>query len=434
MRLLMRMKISAALFTALFIVCLIITPARNIQDEGLQALASARAFFIGAAVSMKPFKDGEETYRQKLSREFNVIVAENAFKFDAIHPEPDRYDFADADAIVDFAAANNMKVRGHTLIWYNQLPRWVREGNFSRDEAIAILTKHIETVVGRYRGKVWAWDVVNESVDQNGDDKRWRTDSFWYRTIGPDHVRLAFEIARKADPDAILYYNDFANEEMDDRSTAVFRLASELRQRNLIDGVGWQMHTTAGSKIKNEHRENIRRLGELGIEVSITELDVRVKIPPDRSAFEKQAATYRETTKFCLSEPNCRALVLWGFTDKYSWVPDFFPGDGDALIFDASYQPKPAYTAIREALEEAMRGRPTIREAAFEGSDLIVRGAGLDKKGIVFINWRAQKTAAGKGAEGTSLMVKGASKGGQTGPLRLQVQNSDGKLSAEFKL
>jgi endo-1,4-beta-xylanase len=414
---------------------LMLTPVRFAQNEGLRARATTRDFFIGAAVSMKPFATDDE-YRQKLAREFNVIVAENAFKFDAIHPEAERYDFEDADAIVDFAATHNMKVRGHTLIWYKQLPAWVKEGTFSRDQAIDILTKHIETVVGRYRGKVWAWDVVNEAVDQNGDQKRWRTDSFWYRTIGPDHVRIAFEVARKADPDAILYYNDFANEEMDDRSTAVYRLASELRQLNLIDGVGWQMHTTAGSKITNEHRENIRRLGELGLEVSITELDVRMKVPPDRNALEKQATTYREATKFCLSEPNCRALVLWGFTDRYSWVPDFFPGDGDALIFDANYRAKPAYFAIRETLEEALRGRPIIREASFEGNDLIVRGDGLDKKGTVFINWRAQKTAPGKGAGGTSLLVKDAARGNQTqtGKLRLHVQNGDGKLSFEFEI
>ena len=422
-------------FVTLLTVCLVIGPVHPAQENGLRTLATTRDFFIGAAVSMQPL-GSEDEYRQKLSREFNVIVAENAFKFDAIHPEPDRYDFDDADAIVDFAAANNMKVRGHTLIWYNQLPAWVKGGSFSRDQAIDILTKHIEMVVGRYRGKIWAWDVVNEAVDQNGDQKRWRKDSFWYRTIGPDHVRIAFEVARKADPDALLYYNDFASEEMDDRSTAVYRLASELRQLNLIDGVGWQMHTTAGSKIKNEHRENIRRLGELGLEVSITELDVRIKFPPDGSALEKQAATYREATRFCLSEPNCRALVLWGFTDRYSWVPDFFPGDGDALIFDANYRPKPAYTAIRESLEEALRGRPTIREASFEGNDLIVRGDKLDKKGIVFVNWRAQKTAPGKGADGTSLVVKDAARGNQpqAGKLRLHVQSGDGKLSPEFAM
>ena len=326
-------------------------------DDGLRNLAETREFHIGAAVSMMPFYRDEQ-YKSVLAREFNVIVGENCFKFDAIHPQRDRYAFRDSDALVEFASANNMKIRGHTLIWHSQLPAWLKDSNLSRDEAIAVLRDHIETVMGRYKGKIWAWDVVNEAVDQAGDAKRLRKDSFWYKTIGPEYITMAFEIARNADPDAILYYNDFDNEGMNDRSDAVYRLATELRQNKLVDGVGWQMHVSNEFKITKEHRDNIRRLAQLGLEVSITELDVRMKLPLKKDALAKQARAYGDVTSLCLSEPNCKAMVLWGFTDMYSWVPQTFRGEGDALIFDRDYAPKPAYSAIRDSLRQSPAARP----------------------------------------------------------------------------
>ena len=401
------------------------------QEEGLRDLAQAREFHIGAAVAMKPFKNDDQ-YKSIVAREFNVIVAENCFKFDAIHPERDRYDFSDADALVEFASANNMKVRGHTLIWHNQLPAWVKEGNFTRNEAIALLTSHIETVMGRYRGKIWAWDVVNEAIERNKDPKFIRQESFWYKAIGPEYISMAFEIARKTDPDALLYYNDFNNEGMDEKADAVYRLAGSLSQRKLIDGVGWQMHVSNLFKIRKEHRENIRRLGELGLEVSITELDVRMKLPATPDALAKQTSTYGDLTRFCLSEPNCNSLVLWGFTDKYSWVPETFDGEGDALVFDANYAPKPAYAAIRDTLRQSVNARPQVTAAEIVGDDLVVRGSGFDKKAILFVNWRAQKTSPANVPDGSGLVVKGGARVLAT-PNRIQVQNSDGKLSPEYK-
>lgn len=336
----------------LSLVCIVVFGL--LPGDGLRGLAESREFHFGAAVSMMPFWRDDQ-YKSILAREFNVIVGENSFKFDAIHPQRDRYAFRDADALVEFASANNMKIRGHTLIWKNQLPAWLKEGNLTRDEAIAVLTEHIETVMGRYKGKIWAWDVVNEAIDnddqgaQGGESQHFREDSFWYKAIGPEYVTIAFEVARKADPDAKLYYNDFDNEGMDEKSDAVYRLVSGLSQRKLVDGVGWQMHISNAFKIEKEHRDNIRRLAALGLEVSITELDVRMKLPANRDALAKQARTYGDVTRFCLSEPNCKAIVLWGFTDMYSWVPQTFRGEGDALIFDRDYAPKPAYTAIRDS-------------------------------------------------------------------------------------
>lgn len=428
----MKLRISVTSFITLFVSFSVLSLSAGAGREGLRAPALEREFYIGAAVDMKPFHEDEE-YRNTLAEEFNVIVAENAFKFENIHPERGRYDFADADALVAFASEHAMKLRGHTLVWHRQLPAWITGGEFTREEAIEILRDHIETVAGRYRGRIWAWDVVNEAVEANEDG--FRRDSFWYRTIGPEYVQMAFEMARNADPDAILYYNDFDNEGMNSRSNAVYRLLSDLTRRGApVDGVGWQMHVPAGFRIKKQHRENARRLGALGLELSITELDVRIRMPAAPDAYAKQAATYREVTGFCLSEPACRSLVTWGFTDRHSWIPAFFPGEGDALLFDYDLQPKPAYEAVRGALRASLLGRPQIREARIEGRDLLIAGGAFDRKSAVFLDWRRQKASVAKAQGNTMLLIRGAAARippGQT--VSLYVRSGDGKLSPEFR-
>ena len=199
------------------------------------------------------------------------------------------------------------------------------------------------TVVGRYRGRILAWDVVNEAVSDNNGQMR--TDSFWHQRIGPEYIAMAFQFAREADPNAILYYNDYSAEGSGAKSDAVFNLVSGLVSQGVpIDGVGWQMHQINPFRIQQAHRTNAQRLGSLGLEVSITEMDVRISLPTTAQELSEQALAYRDLVEFCLAQPNVKTLVTWGFTDKYSWIPGFFSGFGDALIFDMNYQPKPAYT------------------------------------------------------------------------------------------
>ncbi len=325
------------------------------QNQPLRASAEQRGFFIGAAVAVSPFRN-EPIYRETLGREFNIIVAENAFKWDSVRPSRTTFNFRDTDALVDFAQASNMKIRGHTLVWHNQIPGWLTNGNFSRDEVIAILREHILTFVGRYKGRVWAWDVVNEAVDDSTGGLR--TGSFWYQKIGPDYLRLAFEFAREADPGAKLYYNDYSSEGLNTKSNGVFNLVSSLKSQGIpIDGVGWQMHQVNGFRMQPANRTNAKRLAELGLEISITEMDVRINLPTTPEKLAEQAQAYRDAINFCLTEPNCKALLMWGFTDKYSWIPAFFSGFGDALIYDMSYQPKPAYFALKEVLEQGRQQR-----------------------------------------------------------------------------
>jgi endo-1,4-beta-xylanase len=328
--------------------CAVVFAAQAATAAPLRTSATAKGLFIGAAVDMSPLRN-DAPYSETLRREFNMLVAENAFKFDALHPARTTYNFADADALVAFAEANGMAIRGHTLVWHSQLPGWLSTGTFTRDEVIAIMRDHIMTVVGRYRGRIVAWDVVNEAVDDGG---QLRTNSFWFQRIGPEYVAMAFRFAREADPSAILYYNDFEAEGSGPKSDGVFSLVSGLVNQGVpIDGVGWQMHKINPFRISTANRSNAQRLAALGLEISITEMDVRIQLPSDATELQQQALAYGDAVSFCLTEPSCAAVVIWGFTDKYSWIPGFFSGFGDALIFDASFRPKPAYTAMLNVLE-----------------------------------------------------------------------------------
>jgi endo-1,4-beta-xylanase len=328
---------------------LLVLPLFNLQAGAqLRNAASNRGLSVGAAVNLTPFNDPNETnYRPTLSREYNMLVAENAMKFDALHPAQNTYNFAAADALVAFAQANNMKVRGHVLIWHNQIPGWLLNGNFTRDQVIAIMQDHITTVMQHFAGKVVAWDVVNEAVSDNNGQMR---STFWSQKIGPEYITMAFQFARQADPNAKLYYNDYEIEQPGAKADAAFNIVSGLRNQGLIDGVGWQMHKVNPFRISSANETNAARFLNLGLELTVTEMDIRITLPTDSNELQQQALGYGDVMRFCLTR--CAALVTWGFTDKFSWVPSTFtnPPQGDALPFDMNYQPKPAYTAMLNEL------------------------------------------------------------------------------------
>jgi endo-1,4-beta-xylanase len=267
-------------------------------------------------------------------------------KFEEIHPERYRYDWTKADQLVSFAETNGMKVRGHTLVWHTQLPNWLTGGNFSTQEVKSILEDHVRTVIRRYKNRIWSWDVVNEAIADGGG---YRTNSFWYQKLGQDYIKWAFHWAHEEDPNAILYYNDYGAEGLESKSDSVYNLVRDLRNAGVpVEGVGWQLHETDGWRVSQGNRDNAARLRNLGVELSITEMDLRIQLPTTQAKLDSQAEGYRQAVEFCLS--NCAALLTWGFTDKYSWVPSFFSGYGAALPFDSSYQPKPAYYSMQSAL------------------------------------------------------------------------------------
>lgn len=195
----------------------------------LRSLAEERGILIGTAVSASQL--GIRDYAQTLSREFNIITTENALKFEPVHPSRDLYTFADADAIVSFAEANGMKVRGHTLVWHQQLPGWISQGTFTREEWINILHDHITTVVNRYKGRIYAWDVVNEALADDGSLR----DTVWLRGIGSEYIDLAFQWAHEPDPQALLFYNEYGASALGGKSDAVYNLvkgSSRTRRAN----------------------------------------------------------------------------------------------------------------------------------------------------------------------------------------------------------
>jgi endo-1,4-beta-xylanase len=325
----------------------------SVLANTLRFSAQTRGFLIGAAVAAQPLKN-EGTYSQALAREFNIIVPENAMKFGPLRPSRTQFSFADADAIVDFAGAHEMNVRGHTLVWHNQNPQWLINGNFSRSEISQILKEHIQTVVTRYRGRIYAWDVVNEAIDNNSK----RRETFWLNALGEDYIEQVFLWAREADPEAKLFYNDYGGEALGPRSEAIYGLLRNLKARGVpIDGIGLQSHFQSERPPNmRDVATNMKRLAALGLEIHVTEFDVRTSLPSTEQKLQKQAEIYRDYLTTCLSVSSCKAFLTWGFTDKYSWIPQRVAGMGAALPFDESYKPKPAYAALIDVLSTRAPG------------------------------------------------------------------------------
>lgn len=316
----------------------------------LRDLAQRQGIRIGAAVRADFYTDDAD-YRSLLAQEFNSLTPENAMKFARLHPEPGTYHFSDADDLVNFASDHQMQVHGHVLVWHRNLPDWLTEEDWSRQALEQILKQHIFTVMGRYRGQIAAWDVVNEAVERRGQLRK----SIWSETIGPDYIELAFRWAHEADPDAQLFYNDYRGEGLGRKSDAIYALVQDLVQRDVpISGVGLQMHTSIQDAPKPEKvAANIRRLNDLGLSVRITEMDVQIygDERPEAERLQAQAAVYRDTMAVCLAATDCTGLTTWGISDRHSWIPSFFDRPDAPLLFDEAYQPKPAYYALIEALD-----------------------------------------------------------------------------------
>ncbi len=321
------------------------TIAVFVPPPTLRSYAQLRGFDIGAAVDIPEMAD--PIFLRVLAAEFNQITPGNAMKFGPIHPQPGTYSFANADTIMGLAAQNGMKVHGHVLIWHNQQPAWLTAPTQTRTTLLAALKEHIETVVGRYAGKIATWDVANEVIADDGTGYR---KTFWINVIGPDVLDSAFTWARRRDPTAKLFLNDYAVEGINRKSDSLFALAKRLKAAGVpIDGIGLQAHFQLGAPTLAQMTANVARFAAEGFDVRFTELDVRLVDGTDGLA--GQATIYANTLIACRVNPRCKTLTVWGVTDKFSWIPNTFPGFGRALPFDPNYVPKPAYNALRAVLE-----------------------------------------------------------------------------------
>jgi endo-1,4-beta-xylanase len=259
---------------------------------------------------------------------------------------------------VAFARAHGQLVRGHTLVWHNQLPTWltdgVANGTITATQLRGILRQHIFDEVGHFRGKIWQWDVVNEAFNDDGS----LNNTIWLRQLGPGYIADAFRWAHQADPKALLFYNDFNIEGVNAKSNAVYALVRQLRGQGVpIQGVGVQGHFGVQFGFPADVRQNLDRFAALGMFTAVTEADVRMPLPTDAIKLQAQAQGYNVMLQACLLSARCLSLTVWGFTDKYSWVPGVFTGQGAATLFTEAFVAKPAYEAMRVDLEVADRGR-----------------------------------------------------------------------------
>ena len=331
------------------------------QLPTIREAARSRGLLAGCAVNIHALQT-DAAYAQLVKEQANILVAENSMKFGPIHPGQDRFFFDEADFLFSFAQTHGMQVRGHNFVWHRQLPAWF-ESYATSQNAAAVLVNHIQTVGGRYAGRVHSWDVVNEAIYLEDGKPGGLRNSPWYKLLGPGYIDLAFRTARQVDPQALLCYNDYGIESESsgdtDKRAAVLKLVRGLRERGVpLDAVGIQSHIAAGGNARYGPGLTafMNEIQSMGLKILLTEMDVndRALGADTRERDKVVGATYFQYLKLTLANPATIAALTWGIADKYTWLngedsrPDKLPER--ALPFDADLKPKLAYVAEVEAL------------------------------------------------------------------------------------
>ncbi|WP_080055532.1 endo-1,4-beta-xylanase [Spirosoma aerolatum] len=360
------LSIKESIFYSVILVgiCLIslqFKPMNPAEDRTLKE-AYKNYFPVGVAVAPRNLKGPEADL---ITQQFSSITPENAMKMGPIHPQENRYFWDDADAIVDFASQKGIRVRGHTLCWHNQTPRWFFTDSagkqVTKDVLLARMKRHITDVVSRYKGKIYAWDVVNEAVPDTGTGIYRRSN--FYTIVGEEYIEKAFLYAHEADPKAVLFYNDY-NTENPSKRDRIYQLVKKLKDKHIpIHGVGLQGHWSIYEPSAQELETSINRFASLGLAVQITELDLSVypkeherrpRKETDKSEFtqemaDKQADQYKMLFDvFRKYKGKVTGVTFWNVSDKSTWL-DNFPVAGRKdypLLFDQNYQPKKAFWGV----------------------------------------------------------------------------------------
>ncbi|KAJ7472865.1 endo-1,4-beta-xylanase C precursor [Mycena galericulata] len=291
------------------------------------AKGNAAKLYFGSATDNSELTDAAYIAILSNSAEFGQITPANSMKWDTTEPSNGVFSFTQGDAIASFAKKNGQLLRGHNLAWYQQLPTLV-------------LTTHVTTVVEHYAGQIYAWDVVN-------DDGTWRSFVF-YQGLGTNYVSMALTAARAADPKAKLYINDYNIETAGAKATAMLNLVKELQAAKVpIDGIGMESHLIVGEvPAASSFISNWEQFTALGIEIAVTELDIRMTLPATPALLAQQKIDYQSVVSACKAVAKCVGVTIWDYTDKYSWVPNTFSGQGEACPWDANLVRKPAYDGI----------------------------------------------------------------------------------------
>jgi endo-1,4-beta-xylanase len=329
---------ATAAAVALGTVLSVSTTANAASTLGASAAATGRYFGTAAAA----YKLSDTVYSGVLDREFNMITPENEMKWDATEPSQGQFNFTSADQIVAHAQAHGQRMRGHALAWHSQQPGWV--ASLSGTALRNAMTNHITNVATHYKGKIYAWDVVNEAFSDNGDGSRRQSN---LQATGNDWIEVAFQTARAADPAAKLCYNDYNTDGVNAKSTGVYNMVKDFKARGVpIDCVGFQSHINSASPVPSDYQANLQRFADLGVDVQITELDIA-------GSGTAQADTYARVVQACLAVARCTGITVWGIRDSDSWRSGDTP-----LLFDNNGNPKAAYTSTLNALNAGGSSSP----------------------------------------------------------------------------
>lgn len=330
------------------------------DTASLRHYAAKAGVSVGVAVNQYKYtlSNASDPKPATVGREFNLVVAENEMKIDATEPSQGNFSLGSAWNLINFAGSHDMDVRGHVLVWHQQVPAWIssdgkkNDKKWTKEQLTDIMRRHIDGVAGALKGRVREWDVVNECLDDDQsvvwsdpDACNFRG-SVWYNVIGEDFIEQAFRMAHEADPDALLFINDYDVEFMGQpKAEAYYNLVKRLVEKGVpIHGVGFQCHFNSGYVDARKLQENIRRYRDLGLVCAVTELDIVQSDPSAPDAALQQAKDYCAVLMAALSEDNCRTVLVWGLNDPDSWRGN------NPLLFDGSTSPKEAYYAVHAAL------------------------------------------------------------------------------------
>jgi endo-1,4-beta-xylanase len=307
-------------------------------DPTLPQLAEANGRYSGGEITANLLSN--PTVTALAGTTFDMITPGNEMKWDTTEPSRGAFNFGPGDQIVAFAQSKAMRIRGHNLVWHSQLPGWV--SSLPLNQVQAAMENHITTEATHYKGKLYAWDVVNEPFEENGTLRN----SVFFQAMGAGYIADALRTAHAADPNAKLYLNDFNIEGSGTKANAMFTLVQSLLAQGVpINGVGFESHFILG-QIPASLQSNMARFAALGLDVAITELDDRIQLPASTAALNQQATEFANVEKVCLAISRCVGVTQWAVGDADSWIPGFFSGFGAATMFDSNYKPKPAFTAL----------------------------------------------------------------------------------------
>ena len=356
-------------------------PAPMMTRDGLRDLAAAQGLTIGTALSPGGLGywsgSADDSYLSALNRHFQLIMPEGGFFMQDFRPSAGAWDFGLADAMVDYAEENDLSIFSHALVWghildqlgdfggWTPTPRWVHDSNLSRDDAIALMNDHIETVMTRYHGRVREWLVVNEAYGNREVGGLSLNPNIWLELIGPDYVTLAFQQARRVDPDALLILNewgaDYLGQYGNRRVDGFYRFVVQLLEDGTpIDGIGFQFHldTEFDNPTVEDIVNNMERYHDLGLSTRITELDVRIKGPLTTEKLATQAQIYETVFAAALEGGAYEDIILWGFTDRYSWIiysDVIFPDHVVGTPMDENLDPYPSFDAVEALLRSGVQ-------------------------------------------------------------------------------